>query len=304
MSSEENNTNKKNVKYSPLNPNFPNKKNNSKEKDNTPQKKSDIQFPSSTIASNNQNQELIKSDIIKLNQINIPDFLNNHDTNNKCNYFQSKKIDSENNSLSDKIICCYCTKTKCIKKYCECFSNNRYCKNCHCVNCLNKSIHLGNELPKESNENPQVFCTCTKSNCNKKYCECYKSNQKCSDKCRCINCKNCSYHPPSFNVNVSNNKDENVINNDINSNINTSDNLCDNNNDNKSEMINLEEEENGKDNNKEINSRKSSLDSNDSYKIQRVSVFINKYETVIDVEKFTKEMYYITKKRKKDLNYN
>ena len=48
------------------------------------------------------------------------------------------------------------------------------------------------------------------------------------------------------------------------------------------------------------NSRKSSLDSNDSLQIQRVSVYINKYQTVIDVEKFTKEMMmFNSKKRKK-----
>ena len=35
-----------------------------------------------------------------------------------------------------------------------------------------------------------VTCTCTKSNCNKKYCECYKSGKMCNVNCRCLNCKN------------------------------------------------------------------------------------------------------------------
>lgn len=301
MSSEENHNNKKEEKHHSKNSNNLNKENNQKGVDNTPPKQTDIQFPSSTIASI-QNQDLINIDNIKLNQI-LPEFLNNNNDNgNKCNFFQAKKVDAteikdENNNTTDKS-CCYCTKTRCVKKYCECYSNNRYCKNCHCIKCLNKSIHLGNELPKESAENLQVLCTCTKSNCNKKYCECYKSGQKCTEKCRCINCKNGSQYP-SFSVNnLTNNKNTNTINNDINSNVNSSDNLCDN---NKSETINLEEkEENGKDNNKRLESRKSSLDSNESYQIQRVSVFINKHQTVIDVEKFTKEMMFVAKKRKKD----
>ena len=251
-----------------------------KDPENLPEKKTDIQYPSSTLASINNNPV-------------------NNEPNNKFNFFQSTKVDSDNkandNNLNDKI-CCYCTKTRCIKKYCECYSNNRYCKNCHCVNCLNKFIHKGNEPPKESVESNEVFCTCTKSNCNKKYCECFKSSQKCTFKCRCINCKNCNKQT-TFNFNVTN---INNINNNsnINSNVNNSiANLCEN----KSEIIDLEEKEENEGNNSiKSNSRKSSLDSNDSLQIQRVSVYINKYQTVIDVEKFTKEMMiFNSKKRKK-----
>ena len=251
-----------------------------KDPENLPEKKTDIQYPSSTLASINNNPA-------------------NNEPNNKFNFFQSTKVDSDNKgndiNLNDKI-CCYCTKTRCIKKYCECYSNNRYCKNCHCVNCLNKFIHKGIEPPKESVESNEVFCTCTKSNCNKKYCECFKSSQKCTFKCRCINCKNCNKQT-TFNFNVTN---INNINNNsnINSNVNNSiANLCEN----KSEIIDLEEKEENEGNNSiKSNSRKSSLDSNDSLQIQRVSVYINKYQTVIDVEKFTKEMMmFNSKKRKK-----
>ena len=251
-----------------------------KDPENLPEKKTDIQYPSSTLASINNNPA-------------------NNEPNNKFNFFQSTKVDSDNkandNNLNDKI-CCYCTKTRCIKKYCECYSNNRYCKNCHCVNCLNKFIHKGIEPPKENVESNEVFCTCSKSNCNKKYCECFKSSQKCTFKCRCINCKNCNKQT-TFNFNVTN---INNINNNsnINSNVNNSiANLCEN----KSEIIDLEEKEENEGNNSiKSNSRKSSLDSNDSLQIQRVSVYINKYQTVIDVEKFTKEMMmFNSKKRKK-----
>ena len=267
---------------SPLNLDSANSKKDKTHKDpeNFPEKKTDMQYPSSTLASINNNPA-------------------NNEPNNKFNFFQSTKVDFDNKgndtNLGDKI-CCYCTKTRCIKKYCECYSNNRYCKNCHCVNCLNKFIHKGNEPPKENVESNEVFCTCSKSNCNKKYCECFKSSQKCTFKCRCINCKNCNKQT-TFNFNVTN---INNINNNsnINSNVNNSiANLCEN----KSEIIDLEEKEENEENNCiKSNSRKSSLDSNDSLQIQRVSVYINKYQTVIDVEKFTKEMMmFNSKKRKK-----
>ena len=35
-----------------------------------------------------------------------------------------------------------------------------------------------------------VICTCTKSGCNKNYCECFKIGQKCTSLCRCIGCEN------------------------------------------------------------------------------------------------------------------
>lgn len=35
-----------------------------------------------------------------------------------------------------------------------------------------------------------IICTCSKTNCNKKYCECYKKGINCNSECRCINCKN------------------------------------------------------------------------------------------------------------------
>ena len=280
MSSEETKKIKEDKSHINLDSTNSKKDKTQKDPDNLPEKKTDMQYPSSTLASINNNPA-------------------NNEPNNKFNFFQSTKVDSDNKgndiNLNDKI-CCYCTKTRCIKKYCECYSNNRYCKNCHCVNCLNKFIHKGIEPPKESVESNEVFCTCSKSNCNKKYCECFKSSQKCTFKCRCINCKNCNKQT-TFNFNVTN---INNINNNsnINSNVNNSiANLCEN----KSEIIDLEEKEENEGNNSiKSNSRKSSLDSNDSLQIQRVSVYINKYQTVIDVEKFTKEMMmFNSKKRKK-----
>ena len=47
------------------------------------------------------------------------------------------------------------------------------------------------ELNEEENEEKKlIICTCSKSGCNKNYCECFKAKVKCNNKCRCIKCLN------------------------------------------------------------------------------------------------------------------
>ena len=300
MSLEENTDKNKNKQF--INQNDVIQENGKKEIDTSNLKKNENQFLSSTLSSN-KNQDLSKTDLFKFNPI-IPDFLlSNNEPNNKYNFFQSKKVstsdikESENNNITSEKLCCNCTKTKCVKKYCECYSNNRFCRNCHCVDCMNiPENNSACENGKELLETEKIFCTCAKSNCTKKYCECYKSNQKCTYKCRCVNCKNGV--KASFNVNVPESDD--IINKEsINKDNEIINNIVENNSVDKNEKINLGI---GDKNNKKINSRKSSNENNNenkNYQIQRVSVFINKYKTVIDVEKFTKEMMLISKKRKR-----
>jgi hypothetical protein len=300
MSLEENTDKNKNKQF--INQNDVIQENEKKEIDTSNLKKNENQFLSSTLSSN-KNQDLSKMDLFKFNPI-IPDFLlSNNEPNNKYNFFQSKKVstsdikESENNNITSEKLCCNCTKTKCVKKYCECYSNNRFCRNCHCVDCMNiPENNSACENGKELLETEKVLCTCAKSNCTKKYCECYKSNQKCTYKCRCVNCKNGV--KASFNVNVP--ESDNIINKEsINKDNEIINNIVENNSVDKNEKINLGI---GDKNNKKINSRKSSNENNNenkNYQIQRVSVFINKYKTVIDVEKFTKEMMLISKKRKR-----
>jgi hypothetical protein len=300
MSLEENTDKNKNKQF--INQNDVIQENEKKEIDTSNLKKNENQFLSSTLSSN-KNQDLSKTDLFKFNPI-IPDFLlSNNEPNNKYNFFQSKKVstsdikESENNNITSEKLCCNCTKTKCVKKYCECYSNNRFCRNCHCVDCINiPENNSACENGKELLETEKVLCTCAKSNCTKKYCECYKSNQKCTYKCRCVNCKNGV--KASFNVNVP--ESDNIINKEsINKDNEIINNIVENNSVDKNEKINLGI---GDKNNKKINSRKSSNENNNenkNYQIQRVSVFINKYKTVIDVEKFTKEMMLISKKRKR-----
>ena len=206
------------------------------------------------------------------------------DLNYQNNFDKNKE---ENNSFSFRNKpCCSCTKTKCIKKYCECFANNKLCIDCHCQNCMNKSKNY-NYTPKSSinisepeNEVDETICTCSKSNCCKKYCECYKLGKKCTNKCRCINCMNLD-----------------KINNITNNKINTANNLLNDIEKNKDNFNkeNLVSEE------KKIILRKSSESDNinDNFKVQRISVFINKYQTLINVEKLNKEdLNLLCKKRK------
>ena len=91
---------------------------------------------------------------------------------------------------------CNCQKTQCNKYYCQCYRENRYCFNCNCVGCNNQKPEFfasNKHDPDEENNNKKnslISCTCTKSGCNKNYCECYKSKIKCNEHCRCLNCDN------------------------------------------------------------------------------------------------------------------
>ena len=207
--------------------------------------------------------------------------------------FKSKEIIENNNLLTNKDKpCCSCTKTKCIKKYCECFSNKMYCNNCLCQDCMNKYSYLNSNSSNDIKyilDNDTIMCTCTKSGCNKKYCECFKAGKKCNEKCRCMNCQNISniFNISKKNKNISDkNKNYKIDEKKVNN--NTGNNIGDN--------ISLDEIKK--------DSRKSSLSesSTDNIKIQRISVFINKNQTLINVEKFSKEeMNLLSKKRE---NYN
>uniref|UniRef100_H2ZGJ2 CRC domain-containing protein n=1 Tax=Ciona savignyi TaxID=51511 RepID=H2ZGJ2_CIOSA len=105
---------------------------------------------------------------------------------------------------------CNCTKSLCLKLYCECFANGHFCDSCNCINCHNnlefdgdrskaiKSCLERNPLafrPKigrgrDANRSHQKGCNCKRSGCLKNYCECYEARIPCTSKCKCIGCKN------------------------------------------------------------------------------------------------------------------
>ncbi|OCT84124.1 protein lin-54 homolog [Xenopus laevis] len=107
---------------------------------------------------------------------------------------------------------CNCTRSQCLKLYCDCFANGDLCNNCNCSNCYNNTEH-GLERFKAVkaclDRNPDAFqpkiekgktgdvtprhhkgCNCKRSGCFKNYCECYEAKITCSSVCKCVGCKN------------------------------------------------------------------------------------------------------------------
>ena len=164
--------------------------------------------------------------------------------------------------LDGKKSCCSCIKTKCIKKYCECFANNKCCTNCICIDCKNKEIYT-NIQNKDSTPNKEiVFCTCAKSGCNKKYCECYKEGLKCNIKCRCVKCLNCDENE---NSDKANDNDKNL-------------------------SLDETRYESGK---------KSTIGESCEFNIEKISVLIGKTQTYINIEKLCKEDFELLCKKRK-----
>ncbi|XP_030768048.1 protein lin-54 homolog [Sitophilus oryzae] len=109
---------------------------------------------------------------------------------------------------------CNCTKSQCLKLYCDCFANGEFCYLCNCMNCYN---NLENEDTRNMairscmDRNPNAFrpkigkakdttgdvlrkhtkgCNCKRSGCLKNYCECYEAKIACSSNCKCVGCRN------------------------------------------------------------------------------------------------------------------
>lgn len=100
---------------------------------------------------------------------------------------------------------CMCRQSKCIKLYCDCFRGQRYCTaDCSCAACENVPDNEGQLAAireavlarnqdaflqtKKSSEPPK--CSCTKSRCLNRYCECIRAGRLCTNACRCNDCNN------------------------------------------------------------------------------------------------------------------
>ncbi|XP_049291636.1 protein lin-54 homolog [Anopheles funestus] len=108
---------------------------------------------------------------------------------------------------------CNCTKSQCLKLYCDCFANGEYCYNCNCKDCFNTFDHdheRQKAIRSTLERNPNAFkpkigsigstddgtrlhtkgCNCKRSGCLKNYCECYEGKIPCSSNCKCVGCRN------------------------------------------------------------------------------------------------------------------
>lgn len=58
------------------------------------------------------------------------------------------------------------------------------------MGCENNSDNEFRLRPNLEGEVSERACYCKKSNCLKKYCECYNNGLKCTSSCKCEECKN------------------------------------------------------------------------------------------------------------------
>uniref|UniRef100_A0A8D8SV38 Protein lin-54 homolog n=1 Tax=Cacopsylla melanoneura TaxID=428564 RepID=A0A8D8SV38_9HEMI len=107
---------------------------------------------------------------------------------------------------------CNCTKSMCLKLYCDCFANGEFCYQCNCNSCFNNIEHeddrhhairqclernpnafrpkIGKCLVGEGERRHTKGCNCKRSGCLKNYCECYEAKIPCSNNCKCVSCRN------------------------------------------------------------------------------------------------------------------
>ena len=152
----------------------------------------------------NEGDELNSKNNNNMNKINYNIINNNNIINQRIHNSLLANIEKENlilrnnknnikNNFINTKICCTCTKTNCLKKYCACYSNGKFCDECECINCMNTPKNKKEKEDENKNKKlieNNIICNCTKSNCLKKYCECYKLGKECGTLCRCIGCAN------------------------------------------------------------------------------------------------------------------
>ena len=146
------------------------------------------------------------------NKIKFPKIQNNNIIKNNNMIYENNENDSKNNESTNKNNNndepikkkCNCKNTNCLKFYCECFSNGKYCEDCFCCDCknteefeklrtekYNEKMSIDPNFMTRINSNKKSWtCHCKNSNCIKNYCDCFHNGKTCNSKCKCIECHN------------------------------------------------------------------------------------------------------------------
>lgn len=118
--------------------------------------------------------------------------------------------DGTNTTIKKRQATCRCTKSKCLKMYCSCYSSGVTCTPfCSCAGCENTHTNgIENHPPKcncmgcrsvkietslrvaQGVSSESQSCLCKSSRCLQLYCGCFQSGAFCSPSCRCIDCFN------------------------------------------------------------------------------------------------------------------
>lgn len=109
---------------------------------------------------------------------------------------------------------CFCERSMCLKMYCQCFADGKYCTSCNCQNCQNrpgdrnlrrkireknkgdgKYYHEaidkeGFDCHSNASDDTLKTCRCSRSKCLKGYCDCFNAGKFCSEFCKCLGCSN------------------------------------------------------------------------------------------------------------------
>ena len=239
------------------------------------------------IKTNSNENEKINMNINMNVSNNVYHFCLGENKNNNIQIYSSEKYQEEKKK---KKFFCRCKKSNCLKLYCDCFANGEKCIGCNCVNCSNV---IGNEINIQKvydevvGKNPVSMklnlkkelrtngCNCSKSNCLKKYCECYKAGLKCSKICRCKICENME-NKEENEINL--NEDENELNNEEGK--ENKNNFIDNDkikSDNKPEVIN----DSDFNNNENIEYKKYDYE---KFVLEKISVFIK--DEKLNIQKY------------------
>lgn len=109
------------------------------------------------------------------------------------------RIPAHKSSEKKSAVFCKCSKTKCLKLYCNCFSQGSACNaSCVCLDCRNtgknhdmvQRFKQRSELRKGKKIDGKSYCRCVMTNCTNSHCPCFKSGGRCLSDCTCYNCFN------------------------------------------------------------------------------------------------------------------